>query len=294
MQTIQQALDWCQQQFLSHDLYYGHGTENALDESYFLVFTICGIDFDSDQSVLSQSLNSRQVTNIQFIAQQRIVTRKPLAYLLQTAWFCGYPFYINEQVLVPRSPIAELIDAQYQSWLQPEKISTVLEIGTGSGCIAIATALKMPWVTVDAGDICQQALAVAGKNIEKYDLQRRVHLRQTDVFEGLSDQKYDLIVSNPPYVDAQDIAEMPAEYHAEPILGLAAGQDGLDIVRRIIAGAAQYLTDQGILIVEVGNSAPALEAAFPDLPFLWLAFENGGQGVFLLQRSDLVSIATSL
>ena len=287
LQTTEDAVHWCTAQFSQHDLYYGHGTDNPADEAYFLVWTLCDLLFSGEPELFARRLTAVQLERIRTVTAQRIATRQPLAYLLNIAWFAGYEFYVNEHVLVPRSPIAELIGTAYQPWVDPAQVRHVLEIGTGSGCIAIASALALPDAQVDAVDISPEALAVAQRNVEHYELQARVTLHQADVFAGLPQKPYDLIVSNPPYVDAADIAAMPAEFQAEPILGLQAGDDGLDIVRRILAAAPDYLAENGVLIVEVGNSAPALEAAFPDVPFTWLDFDYGGQGVFLLNRQDL-------
>ena len=274
-------------QFEDAQLYFGHGTETAFDEAVYLVFTICHIPFDGDESVYEQDISEQNFRVIIDLANQRVKTRKPMAYLLGEAWFCGYPFIVNEDVLVPRSPIAELIQQQYTPWVQPEQLNRVLDLCTGSGCIAIATALEMPWVDVVGSDISSEALTVAKQNTAKYNLYERVQLVQSDVFEHVEGQ-FDLIVSNPPYVDAHDIAAMPEEYRREPAdLALASGHDGLDCTRRILSEAAQYLTDDGVLIVEVGNSQVALAEAFPELPFTWLEFEFGGQGVFVLHRSDL-------
>lgn len=222
-------------------------------------------------------------------AQRRIKEKIPVAYLVNKAWFCGLPFYIDNRVLIPRSPFAELIESGFAPWVSnPEEIKRALDIGTGSGCIAIATAMALSSATIDAIDISEGALEVAKQNVEHYQLADRVNLIHSDLFNNLPPRQYDLIIANPPYVDQEDMEQLPDEFRHEPVSGLAAGPDGLDLVRTIIGEAKNYLNDKGLLIVEVGNSRPALEAAFPQLPFTWLEFERGGEGVFLLNKEDLL------
>ena len=245
------------------------------------------IPFDDLDSSRDQVLTSVQSQRINALVRKRIESRQPLAYLLNEAWFCGLKFYVDERVLVPRSPLAELIMNHFQPWIDPARVNTILDIGTGSGCIAVASALAFPDCHVDAVDISVDALDVARINIRQYHLQDRVEVIESDLFAGLTGHRYDVIISNPPYVDANDLAGMPDEYQHEPQLALASGPDGIDHAGRILQAAAAQLNPGGILIVEVGNSAPVLAKRYPFLPFIWLEFEHGGQGVFLLSKLDL-------
>jgi ribosomal protein L3 glutamine methyltransferase len=265
---------------------YGHGTENAWDEAAWLVLHALGLSPQESLPDPDRGVSVADQQRVELLLERRVTTRKPLAYLLQSAWFCGLEFYVDERVLVPRSPIAELIANEFSPWLR-QAPSSILDLCTGSGCIAIACALAFPEAEVTGTDISEQALDVARINRERYALEKRLHLYAADVYSGITRNKYDLIVSNPPYVDAGDMAALPSEYKQEPALGLAAGPDGLDIVRRILHGARHYLSTQGMLLVEVGNSQSALMAAFPDVPFIWPEFEHGGDGVFMLSAEDL-------
>ena len=268
-------------------LYYGHGTASALDEAAWLVLHVVRVPFDAAESAYQRPLTDEQQRQILELAKKRIEERRPLAYLINEAWFCGLPFHVDERVLVPRSPIAELITNRFQPWISADNIKDILDIGTGSGCIAIACAHAFPAAHVDAVDISPEALAVAAINIARHELQGRVDAIESDLFADLAGRRYDIIVSNPPYVDEEELAAMPAEYHHEPPLGLASGPQGLDHADRILQQAAAHLNPGGILVVEVGNSAPALVERYPELPFIWLEFEHGGEGVFLLSKTDL-------
>lgn len=267
-------------------LVFGHGTENAHDEAAWLVIHALGLSPAEPLPEPSAPVGADEIARVDDLLQQRIHTRKPLAYLLNSAWFAGLEFYVDERVIVPRSPIAELIAREFSPWLTapPRRI---LDLCTGSGCIAVACAAQFDDSHVDATDISTNVLEVAGINLRKHRLEDKVSLIQADVFEGLPKRNYDIIVGNPPYVDAGAMAELPDEYRSEPALALAAGEDGLTIVRRILAGATEYLSAEGILVCEVGDSEEALMAAFPKIPFVWLEFEFGGHGVFLLTAGDL-------
>jgi len=285
--NVEKLIHTIAERFEEAELSYGHGTDNPLDESAWLVFATLQLSHDDAPAVYQAEVDDEQISTAMDLAERRVVERVPLAYLINQAFFAGHEFYVDERVLVPRSPFAELIHARFSPWLTAGAVRTAADLGTGSGCIAIAIAHAFPDASVDAVDISPDALDVTAINIERHALADRVTPVQSDFFAALAGKQYDLIVSNPPYVDRQDMESMPDEYHHEPELGLAAGDDGLESVHKILRDASRFLTDNGILVCEVGNSQPALEAAYPDTAFVWLEFSEGGAGVFLTTKDDL-------
>jgi len=268
-------------------IYFGHGTDNALDEAAYLVSYSLGLAPDFTDQDLQRQATDEQKQQLADLLWQRISTRKPAAYLTHEAWFAGLKFYVDERVLIPRSPFAELITDQFEPWVDASKVQNALDLCTGGGCIAIAMAEALSQARIDASDVSAGALAVARINVEQYALADRIELIESDLFAGLGRRRYDLIVSNPPYVDAGDMAALPEEYRHEPAMGLAAGTEGLDFVLPMLREAPQHLNPGGVLIVEVGNSAEALADLLPEVPFTWLEFEFGGHGVFLLTAEQL-------
>lgn len=288
LETILDWIRWGSSQFSRAGLYYGHGTENAWDEAAVLLLWAIDQPWEYLDKILAARLSEAEKQRVYQLYKRRVDERIPAAYLTGVAWFAGYPYKVTEDVLVPRSPIAELILSDFAPWLEQAPMA-ILDLCTGSGCIGIACAHQFAEAEVTVSDISDKAIAVADKNIEFHGLEERVSAKISDGFESLGDSCYDLIVSNPPYVDKQDLAGMPAEYHAEPSIGLASGDDGLDLTRKILHGAADRLNPGGLLVVEVGNSWTALEQAFPSVPFFWPELENGGHGVFVLTREQLVA-----
>ena len=289
LRTIADMLRWAVSRFNDANIYYGHGTDNAWDEAIALVFDALHLPEDIGQQVILSNLTSSEKHKIVELIIRRVRERLPVPYLTNKGKFAGLEFYVDERVLVPRSPIAEMINNQFSPWLYNKPVNRIMDLCTGSACIAIACAYAFEDAEVDALDISEDALEVAQINIESLGVLDRVFPMQSDLFSAIpKGQHYDLIVSNPPYVDAQDIGDMPEEYHHEPAIGLASGNDGLDLTKRILANAADYLTETGLLVVEVGNSMVHLIEQYPDMPFTWVDFEFGGDGVFVLTRDQLV------
>lgn len=288
LSTIRDFVRYGVSEFRRAGLTFGHGTDNAFDEAAWLVLHALSLPLDLSEDWWNSCLVPAEMRRVEALLRERIATRKPAAYLTREAWFMGLPFYVDERVLVPRSPVAELIEARFSPWIDPENVHRVLDLCTGSGCIGLAVGSVFPEAEIWLSDLSPGALAVARRNVRAHAMEDRAHLVPSDVFDGLVDVSgFDLIVSNPPYVDAEDMAGLAPEYRHEPRFGLAAGPDGLDIVRRILSGARARLNPGGVLIVEVGNSQPALESAFPEIPFTWIEFASGGHGVFVLNRDDL-------
>jgi ribosomal protein L3 glutamine methyltransferase len=268
-------------------LHFGHGTDNARDEAAALVWHALRLPVSAGSDAYLRPVSSPALTRLERLVTRRIRERIPAVYLTRRCWFAGLSMYVDQRVLIPRSPIAELIEQRFAPWIEPARVRRILDLGTGSGCIAIACARAFPSARVDALDISSEALQVARRNIRRHRLQRRVRSVQSDHFAALKRASYDIIVSNPPYVGRGELDRLPDEYQHEPRVALAAGSDGLESVSTILKQAAAHLRPGGILIVEVGNSERALRRAFPRLPFIWLTLQRGGGGVFVLQREQL-------
>ena len=292
--TIRDFIRWGASRFNEAKLFYGHGTDNSLDEAVTLVLHALHLNADLPPAYLDARLTEDERKQVITLIQRRIDERIPAAYLTNNAWFAGLPFYIDKRVLVPRSPIAELLEANFQPWIAEERFNRLLDLCTGSGCIGIAAAIHSPWITVDLVDISEDALEIAEQNIKKHQLTDQVNAIHSDLFNALPGERYDIIVSNPPYVSLDEMNSLADEYHAEPRLGLVADDDGLAIVNRILSEAAQHLNPHGILIIEVGSSAETVLERYPDLPFVWLDFERGGDGVFLLTAEQLTEFSDQL
>jgi ribosomal protein L3 glutamine methyltransferase len=268
-------------------VYFGHGTDNARDEAAALVLYAMKLPYDAPPRALERRVSAAGRERAEALLRRRIDERLPLAYLTHDAWFAGLPFYVDERVLIPRSAIAELIERRFTPWIEVARVRRILDMGTGSGCIALAAAKAFPRARVDAVDIDAGALEVAAINRRRLRLTRRVRLIESDHFAALSGCSYDIIVSNPPYVGEREMRGLPLEYGHEPKLALASGREGLDSVAIILREARIHLRPLGLLVVEVGNTERALARAYPRLPFTWLDFERGGGGVFLLTREQL-------
>ena len=288
LHTIGDFIRFATSTFNHADLYFGHGHDNAWDEAITLVTHTLNLPSELTEHIMQCRLLDDEKQQILSLVERRIDEEIPAAYLINQAYFAGLPFYVDERVLVPRSPIAELIEQRFSTIIGDEKpVSRILDLCTGSGCIAIACASFFPEAEVDAADLSIDALDVAQINIENHGLTEQVIPIQSDVFSGLEGQQYDLIVTNPPYVDSDDVASLPTEFQHEPEMGLGCGDDGLDIVRKILAESASYLADDGWLICEVGNSQIHVEAVYPEVDFHWLTFERGGHGVFAISKAQL-------
>lgn len=285
--SVGQAIERCARALRAARVYFGHGTADARDEAAELVFFAAGLPHSRGAGAYEQPLKPRTTARINQLLQRRIDERVPLPYLTHRAFFAGLELYVDERVLVPRSPIAELVMQRFAPWSHARRVRRVLDIGTGSGAIALACAKAFPRAHVDAADISTAALQVCRRNARRLGLQQRVSVLHSDYFSGVAGRHYDIIVSNPPYVGRAEMRTLPPEYRHEPKLGLSSGRDGLDSVRAILAGARSHLVDEGILVVEVGNTEAALLRAYPHLPFIWPRIAMGGDGVFVLKARDL-------
>ncbi len=285
--TVNDMMRWAVTHFNGAGLFYGHGTDNAWDEAVQLILPTLHLPPYISEEIRTARLTRTERQRIAELVSRRVLERIPAPYLTNKAWFCGLEFYVDERVIVPRSPIAELIGNHFAPWLQHEP-QRVMDLCTGSGCIAIALAQAFPEAEVDAIDISGDALDVTQINIEMYGLEQQVIPLASDLFNHLPPgDKYDLIVSNPPYVDAEDMFDLPDEFRYEPELALAAGEDGLILAKRILATAGDFLSEDGVLVVEVGNSFVHLQAQYPDVPFTWVEFTHGGHGVFVMTKAQL-------
>ncbi|MDD5275275.1 MAG: 50S ribosomal protein L3 N(5)-glutamine methyltransferase [Methylovulum sp.] len=287
LSTLRDYIRWAASCFAQAQVCFGHGTTTALDEAAALVLHTVHQPYNLADAYLDSVLTHDERHAVITIVDKRINTRMPAAYLTHEAIFAGLSFYVDERVLVPRSPIAELIEQRFAPWVDEEQVENILDLCTGSACIAIACAYAFPNADVDAADVSADALAVAEINRHKHQLDELLTLYQSDLFTAVPANRYDIIVSNPPYVSLAEWQQLPEEFHAEPALGFKGGESGLDLVIRILVDADDYLDAQGILVVEVGSSAETLQAMFPDVPFYWLDFERGGDGVFLLTAEQV-------
>jgi ribosomal protein L3 glutamine methyltransferase len=286
--TLRDLLRYAITRFNRAKLFFGHGSNNAFDEAAYLILHTLSLPVDKLDPFLDARLMQEEIDAVLKVIEQRATQRIPAAYITNEAWLDGYRFYVDERVLVPRSFISELIREQFSPWVEdPDSVNSILELCTGSGCLPIMMADAFPNAHIDAVDISADALAVAQRNVAEYALQDRITLIESDLYAHVPKKKYDLIITNPPYVNSQSMNDLPEEYRREPQIGLAGGEDGMDLVRRIVAGAAERLTRHGILMVEVGNERRHAEAAFPGTELTWLSTSAGDDMVFLLTADQL-------
>lgn len=288
LMTLRDWLRYAVSRFTEAGLFFGHGCDNAYDEAVWLILGALHLPHHRLDPFLDARLTRAERLAVHHLLQQRIVKRMPTAYLIHEAWLGEFRFYVDQRVIIPRSYFAELLEDGLAPWIEaPEQVRAALDLCTGSGCLAILMAHAYPEARIDAVDLSPEALAVAQSNVAYYGLEERIHLVECDLFAGLDKRRYDLILSNPPYVTAAAMAALPPEYHHEPALALAAGQDGLDIVRRILREAGAHLEPQGLLAVEVGHNRDLVERAFPDLPLTWIDCASGEGKIFVIQKEQL-------
>lgn len=285
--TVGQLIRFGAREFDEAGLAFGHGTGDAVDDAAALVFHALALDHGDAAAAYGRKVTRPEAIEVLALFAERITRRVPAAYLMGRMWFAGLEFEVDPRVIVPRSPFAELIEAGFAPWVEPDAVRRVLDVGTGSGCIAIACAVRFPDARVDAVDVSEEALTVARRNVARHGVDDRLALHRGDVYESLGNRRYDLIVSNPPYVSDAEMAALPDEYRHEPDVALRAGHDGLDVVRRLLRDADAHLEPGGALVVEVGDSEERLQQAYPSVPFVWLEFERGGGGVFVLTKDEL-------
>lgn len=290
LSTVRDLLRFAVSRFTEAGLNFGHGSDNAYDEAVYLILHTLKLPLDRLEPFLDARLVEEEIRQVLDVLARRVNLRTPAAYLTREAWLGEYRFYVDERVIVPRSFIAELLPEALEPWIEyPELVHRALDMCTGSGCLAVLLADIYPDAEVDAVDLSADALAVAQINVEQYGLQERIELIQSDLFSALAGREYDLIISNPPYVDAPSVAALPEEYLREPALALGSGEDGLDATREILRRAPAHLSEHGVLVVEIGHNREALEASFPELPFTWLPTASGDGFVFLLTRDELLA-----
>jgi ribosomal protein L3 glutamine methyltransferase len=288
LRTVRDCLRFGISRFNEARLFFGHGSMNAYDEAAYLILHTLHLPVDTLDPFLDAALTGAERDLVLSVLKRRVKERLPAAYLTNEAWLAGYKFYVDKRVIVPRSYIAELLRDRLAPWIEdPDSVASALDLCTGSGCLAILSALSFPKARVDAVDVSPDALEVAERNISDYGLKHRVHLIKSDMNQALKGRQYDLIISNPPYVTQDSISTLPQEYRHEPMMALASGEDGLDHVRIIVENASQHLTKRGILVVEVGHNREGVEKAFPDLPFVWPETSAGDGVVFILNKADL-------
>ena len=287
LHTIRDFLRWTVSRLNQAEAFLGHGFDDPWDEAVALVLHGLNLPWDVDPSVKDCRMTTTEKHIVLELVKERLLDRKPSAYITGISWFCGLPFKVDQRVLIPRSPIGELIENHFEPWIDVKNVESILDMCTGSACIGIAAAMAFPEAIVDCTDLSEDALDVAESNVAMHGLEGQVNLVYSDLFEALEGRSYDIIISNPPYVDVPDMDALPDEYHHEPRMALEAGIDGLDLVRKMLAELSRHLNPGGIAVIEVGNSWEALEEAYPNVPFTWLEFERGGHGVFLLTKEQI-------